>query len=400
MRVIHIVGLACLVGLVLFLGTGQFLQREFAAPAEEVGVPAPVVILMIGDGMGDGLIEAASYYRAGAPDRLALQALPHRGRLTTVNAGGVTDSAAAATAMATGHFTTNQRVGLGAAGQTLENLVEFSRAAGMVTGIVTTATLPHATPAAFTAHCNSRTSGVAIADQQVLAQLHVMLGGGLAYFLPRGKLSRRDDAGLLEPMLAAGYRVVTSKHGLSRAVDNRAERLLGLFALEHIPYVLSNAATPSLAGMSMAAIRTLERHPGGFFLMIEGARIDMAAHSNHLERAIGEVLAFDDAVAAVVRWIGIREDVLLLVTADHDTGGLRLLSTPEAGGYPEVEWRSIHHTDERVAITGLGPGSQWFDGELRDHRWVHAVSRARIEDAPLVPPRALRPDGALVAGTR
>jgi alkaline phosphatase len=198
-------------------------------------------------------------------------------------------------------------------------------------------------------------------------------------------------------MEAAGYRVVTSKRGLSRAVEARAERLLGLFALEHIPYVITNAATPSLADMSMAAIRTMERHPGGFFLMIEGARIDMAGHMNDLERIVGETLAFDDAVAAVTRWIGGREDVLLLVTADHDTGGLRVHSPTEAGEYPEVEWSSKHHTEQSVVITGLGPGSEWFEGRVRDHRWVHAVSHALIAGEAVTPPAPLQLDGTLVA---
>ena len=98
MRLTHVAGLACLVCLALFFSSGPFVQRDSTAPVAEVAAPSPVVIVMIGDGMGDGLVEAASYYRFGAPGQLVLQNLPRRGRLATVGIDGVPDSAAAATA--------------------------------------------------------------------------------------------------------------------------------------------------------------------------------------------------------------------------------------------------------------------------------------------------------------
>ena len=123
---------------------------------------------------------------------------------------------------------------------------------------------------------------------------------------------------------------------------------------------------------------------------VEGARIDMAAHANNLPRMIGEILAFDEAVQSVVRWASSRSDVVLLVTADHDTGGLSVQGANAPGSYPEVSWRSRKHTDEQVDIFALGPGTEVFAGAVRDHRWVHAAARARIQAVRLRPPPAKR----------
>src|SRR5690606_17222035 len=109
--------------------------------------------------------------------------------------------------------------------------------------------------------------------------------------------------------------------------------LLGLFAPEHLDYVRDRSprsSQPTLAKMSRAALRVLERNTNGFFLMIEGARIDMASHQNDIDRAIAETLAFDEAVAAVVDWIGPRQNVVLVVTADHECGGLQVIGASGA----------------------------------------------------------------------
>lgn len=374
---------------------------DAAAPTDATPAAGPpIVILMIGDGMGLGQLEAASRFAHGAPGQLALDALPVRGRLTTASLSGITDSAAAATTMATGARTWNGVVGLDRDLAPVETLVELARRRGLGAGVVTTASLPHATPAAFTAHQVSRHGYLEVADEQALVvQPDVLLGGGQMFYLPAGHGSVRTDGGLLAPLEADGYVVVQTAGELAAVAPGAAVRVAGVFAPEHLDYVVDRPAEstqPTLTAMSLAALELLDARGTGFFLMIEGARIDMASHGNLLEEAIGETLAFDEAVAAVAAWASGRPEVTLLVTADHECGGLAVVAPQPAGTLPGVTWRWGQHTNTQVAIFGLGPGAEIFAGEVRDHTWVHAAAVARLTGQPLAPPPpALVPDGRL-----
>lgn len=360
----------------------------------------PIVILMIGDGMGRGQIEAASAFAHGSSDALAMQRLPHRGELTTGGPSGITDSAASATAMATGVYTYNGRVALDRERRPLETLVELARSRGMGSGIVSTASIPHATPAAFSAHNVTRHDYVGIAaDQARTVQPDVMLGGGARFFMPSGPGSARRDEGLFEALEAARYAIVHDRDQLAAATATRVERLFGAFAPEHMTYVRERSPEtrePTLSEMTLAALRVLDARPEGFFLMVEGARIDMASHGNDLANTVAETIAFDETVTAVIEWAAGRDDVTLIVTADHECGGLEVVTQRPAGELPAVRWRWGNHTNARVDVFASGPGTEVFDGALRDHRWVHAVARARIVGEALSPPpRVLVPDGHL-----
>lgn len=360
--------------------------------------PAPaVVILMIGDGMGKTHLELASTYATGGANGLAIQALPHRGEIASASLSGVTDSAAAATAMAAGVMTLNGRIGVDREGAPVETLVETALALGLPAGLVTTAALPHATPGAFSAHRLSRQQYVDIADDQALVvRPTVMLGGGASFALPAGPGSVRDDGGLLAPLEDAGYTVLLDGAALT-APGTAPHKLAGYFAPEHLDYVADDPGDgqPSLVQMTEAALAALDGGEG-FFLMVEGARIDMASHGNDLARMVGEMLAFDDAVAAVMSWAAGRPEVTVLVTADHETGGLEVVEPAGVGELPEVTWSTKVHTNSRVDVYGDGPGSEVFDGAVLDHRWVHAVAKSLLTAAPLQPPEAvLVPDGRL-----
>jgi hypothetical protein len=148
-------------------------------PDARPGGPAPAMILLIGDGMGPGQIDAASRYRHGAPGQLYMETLPVHSQLRSSSPNGITDSAAAATVMATGVYTWNYTLAIDRDGQRLETLVERAHARGLSAGVVTTTEITHATPAGFTAHVDSRASTMAIADQQAReSQPEIMLGGG------------------------------------------------------------------------------------------------------------------------------------------------------------------------------------------------------------------------------
>ncbi len=363
-------------------------------------VAPPALIIMIGDGMGMGQLAAASLYRHGVIGNLAMERLPHRGTMRTGGPSGITDSAAAATVMATGVYTYNGAVGVDRRGAPVETLLERADARGWATGVVTTTPLPHATPASFTAHINSRGHLAQIADQMVrVTHPDVMLGGGLRYFMPRGPGSARADDGLFGELLLAGYPLLFGKGDLEAAVAAGSPRLFGAFAAEDLAYHKNrtpDTTEPSLLEMAQAAVTTLDRDPHGFFLMIEGGRIDHAGHANHLIDSVQDTLQFDDTVAMVAAWARARGNVTLLVTADHECGGLEIVTPGPAGEYPEVRWRWGNHTNARVAVFGEGPYTERVDGAVLDHRWIHAIGKAALDRGVTYEPgREPVPDGEL-----
>ena len=377
--------------------------RSPRLPAEsDAAPPVPgkrVVILMIGDGMGKGQLAAASYYQTGTADGLFLQSLPVHGEITSGSPSGITDSAASATAMACGVVTYNGRLCIDRGGVPGESVIATARAQGWRSGVVSTSYLPHATPAAFTAHNLSRGNLLEIADEQLLVgPVEVMLGGGARYYLPAGDDSSRDDDGLLIGLAGAGYTIVTTAAELA-GVTAETEQLFGIFANSHMSYVedlAEDSSEPSLADMTMRAIELLDRDERGFFLMVEGAHIDRAAHANNATSVIAEVLAFDDAVARVADWASDRDEVTIIVTADHETGGMQVVEGAPAGEYPETSFSTGGHTNDRVDVFASGPESGSFADAIRDHRWIHQLIRARIAGGALVAPaRVAVADGDL-----
>ena len=353
-----------------------------AGPADsgeiDPGEAPPRIILLIGDGMGPVHQELTSRMVHGAPGALVMEQLPVRGQILTASPSGITDSAASATAMATGQLTYNGRIAVDRDGVELETAVELARGAGLATGVVTTSTLTHATPAAFTAHELSRNDVAAIAADQVREVApEVMLGGGRAHF----------DEGLIDELTAAGYAIAGSAAELEGIDTARTGRLFGAFSSGHLPYVRARGdEIPDLPAMATTALEILERDPDGFFLMIEGARIDHASHANRLADALAETAELDQTVAAVLGWAAGLDNVTIIVTADHETGGLDVVSHGELGELPEVRWRWGQHTNRRVHVHALGPATELFDGALVDHRAIYQVVRAAITGEPAALP--------------
>jgi len=356
------------------------------------------VILMIGDGMGLEQVKAASLYATGKPGGLAFEPY-YRGEVTTHSAnsdqtgGHVTDSAAAATAIATGHKTTNGRLCVTPDGRQLTTVLECLARRGKWTGLVTTVPITHATPAGFAAHNNSRDNYEAIAaDYFERSRPNILFG---AYWA--------DGKGVTEAKaLAAGYAVVRTRDELAdflrRPADPGADspHLSGQFAAGQLPNEFDDAnrqgeptvtydTAPHLAEMTSAALEILARGPDGFFLMVEGGTIDWACHANHLESTVGETLAFARAFQAVLDWAKGRQDTLVLVTADHETGGLRVVQPKAAGEYPDVFWASKGHSGANVPLYALGPGAERLDG-IVDNTDLFSVMAG--EDPPAPQPRS------------
>ncbi len=349
------------------------------------------VILFIGDGMGPEQVRAGGMYLNGEPGTLFFESFPHRSEVTTASADNkVTDSAAAATAMATGRKVANGVLSLAKPGDgsPLETILERAAAQGKRTGLVTTTHVTHATPAGFGAHQSSRDMYDEIAwDYITRSKPQVLLGGG-GYGLCKAAA------------IFAGYPVVTTRKELLEIDPESLDRLWGLFGHSHLPYELDGLGTaPHLSEMTRVALAILDDDPDGFFLMVEGGRIDHACHSNDIARAVREVVEFAKAVEVAYEWAKDRDDTLILVTADHETGGLKVKKNLGAGKNPEVSWSTKDHTDTNVLLYAWGKGSERIPGII-DNTQIYSIMADffAAEHAPLLPGAAgsglLEPAGA------
>lgn len=318
----------------------------------------PRVILFIGDGVGIAYWSAALI----ASDALAVQRLPVVGLVDTrPSTGGVTDSAAGATAYATGVRTYNGAIGVGPDSQPRQTVLELARERGLATGLVATSSITHATPAAFAAHVPSRAEEFAIATQMAKQNITVLLGGGRKFF--RGT-SRPDSVDLLG-QLRRTYTYLDSPDSLAPVVGRRPRALLGLFAEEGMPPVAGRS--PSLHDLTVSALAVLDRDPDGFFLMVEGSQPDWRGHENaRLAELIGEVTDFDLAIGAALDYQRRRPETLIVVVADHETGGLALQA--DSTGHLIGAYTSTSHTAEMVPLFAGGPGASQFAGILPNHR--------------------------------
>lgn len=326
------------------------------------------VILFIGDGMGPNQERAGSYYLGR---QLSFQAFPVHTILGTANAyGEITDSAAAATAMATGKKVANGVLSLAIPGngQALETILERASAASWGTGLVTTAYLTHATPAAFAAHEANRTYYEAIAYEYLAHSRPDLLlgGGGNGLFVDKAR--------------GAGYAVADTLASL-RASTPADLPLAGLFGDGFLPYEQDGGphtlGYPNLADMTSEALRLLDSLNTGFFLMVESGLIDQAAHTNDAARMVGEVAALDAAVSAALSWAAGRHDVLIVVTADHETGGIAAVTDNGAATVPDITWTTTGHTGACVNLYAYGSGAEAL-ASLSDNTGLHAALEAVV----------------------
>jgi alkaline phosphatase len=279
-------------------------------------------VLLIGDGMGSTYVTAARH-TLPADATLMIDRLPYTAILQTHSASHlVTDSAAAATAMACGQLTSNGVLGedatavlRGSPGARLETVAEWAAARGILVGIVTNTTVTHATPAAWYAHANNRAAEADIAPQLRASRLTFVLGGGARYFPSSADWSP--------------WQVVRDAASLPAGPAAADRHLLGVFADNHLPFedAADRGQAPRLADLAAWALHAMTSSGRPFLLVIEGGRIDFAAHNNLARTAIRETLAFDAVVEQVVGGVD-PAATLVLVAADHETGGFSL------NGYP------------------------------------------------------------------
>ncbi|MBB1271085.1 alkaline phosphatase [Shewanella sp. SR44-3] len=369
------------------------------------------VILMIGDGMGAQQVGLLEEYARRAPNstyksqggKTALSKLGEIGQLGLSlnaphgdNGSLVVDSACSATQLATGKAAGSEMIGLDSDGNIVATILEKAKAKGKATGLVSDTRITHATPAAFAAHQPHRSLEAQIAEELIASNnVDVMLSGGARVFLPADISSNTQAQQSMQDLGAPASVYKKSKrsdernllleakdnHGYTLAFDNKqlsaaqGTKLLGLFAnsgmSDAIAYTAcrkENTCTePSLRDMTLKALDILSKDEDGFFLMIEGGQIDWAGHLNDTGWMLHELLRFDEAVDAVYEWVKNREDTLVIVTADHETGSFGFSysrnNLPEAQSLngdgmqgldyqPNFNFGALSHLDKLYAQSG------------------------------------------------
>ena len=301
------------------------------------------VIYLIADGMSDGILTAAKYYNdiqdgTLGNDKLAMDDIRSGFVKTSWANGPITDSAPAGTALSSAYKTNSGVIGLNTEGTPKATVLEAAELNGLATGIIATSEITHATPAAFSAHVESRQDYNSIMKQQLYKDMEVVLGGGSEFFESTGGGKRSDGKDLTENIKNLGYDYVTTK---SEMEESNSDKLWGLFAERDLAYdfdrtALGNDEEPSLSEMTEKAIEVLEKDEDGFFLMVEGSKIDWAAHANDPSGAIGDILAFDDAVEVALNYAKENQDTIVVVTTDHANSGFTIGNESTTSGYDDL----------------------------------------------------------------
>ena len=434
-------------GVVTAATAGLLVAGAAPALADDDAPQGPKnVILLIGDGMGYMHIDSTSLYENGTANwqvrtDSAGNIVPVPGTpsqvfetwdhvdMTTYADGGSydperawtefgyvndnpTDSAAAGTAMATGHKTYNSGLGVDADGNPVENLSERALRLGKAAGSISSVQFSHATPAAFYAHEESRNSYHAIADDGLRSDMTVIMGAGHPYYSDSNELLDTPDFGYISEesfnklrdgqsdyafvedkadfeALAAGGETPdrvsgiaqvasTLQQGRAIAVDSGADyENPDVVAQESEPYQTPfNEGVPSLETMTKASLNVLDNDEDGFFLHVEGGAIDWTGHANETARNIEETQDFNASVEAVVDWVETNsnwEETLVIVTADHETGYLGgagqdpdwTAMEGSAGATPVVDWYSGNHTNQLIPVFAKGANSAELLGRVR-----------------------------------
>lgn len=347
-----ILGIALMTMMILSLSlqSNDILKAVNSTVLANTSVKTPKYIFyFIGDGMGTSQRQIAEYYLqeiSGDKDKkLVMNTFPHSAINTTHSLNTlITDSAAAGTALATGHKTNNGVISKDVEGNNLKTLIESAEEKGMATGLASTTRITHATPAVFASHNESRGNENDIAVDFLDSGVDYIVGGGVRHFLPMdftdnqtdafgGKIysKRKDDKNVLADFRNEGYTVrygVKGAEEFKNDVLKKGDKYLNLFTASHLPYTIDDDNNdkydvPTLAEITSKGIDLLSKDEDGFFFMIEGGRIDHACHPNDPSGTIMDTLAFDKAVEEAYEFYKKHpQDTLIIVVGDHETGGL------------------------------------------------------------------------------
>ena len=368
MKKLLLISILCLlIGYLISLNQNQLKVEYIAIGSEETksleiasfdaSTKPKNIILIIGDGTGLNQITLSRIAAGGADHRLAIDQMPFFGNSLTHSYGNIyTDSAASATTWAAGIKTNNKFLSITPQGKPVPSIPEILSNKGYISGLVATSSITHATPAAFYAHIDSRYREKEIASQLLESPIQLSLGGGLKFF----NIPEAQESNLL----------ITDMKDLGGDEFFKAKKVLGLFDEDGIN---RSSDKPTQLQMTKAALDFLTLKANlnscnGFFLLSEGSQIDWASHDNDAETMVKEFKDFDETIAMAMDFVTFNKETLLLVTADHETGGLQILSQKD--GMVKVQWGTGSHTSIPVGVYAYGPGAHAFTG-LMDNTDIH-----------------------------
>jgi alkaline phosphatase len=337
----------------------QIIEKERKGP--KVKKPKNI-ILLIADGTGLSQISAIQFYKEGPSN---YERFPVVGLIkTSASDYLITDSAAGATAFASGIKTYNGAIGVGPDTMFVPTIVEQISKNGMSTGVISTSSITHATPAAFFAHTESRRSYEKIAEYLVNSPIDFFAGGGLEYFN-----KREDNQDLLPVLLKNGFVIDT----VSLKTMNTSKQGF-LLADDAMPKMLEGRGD-FLPKATKLAVNQLSKNKNGFFLMVEGSQVDWGGHSNESNYLITELIDFDKTLGVALDFAKRNGETLIIVTADHETGGFTL--APEKGNYNKIEpsFSTGGHSATMVPVFAHGPGAELFGGTYENTEIYHKMMR-------------------------
>ncbi len=325
-------------------------EKDLPNDISKTGKPRNI-IFMIGDGMGTAHIFAALTAKKG---KLEIARCTHYGFCLTQSANNyVTDSSAGATAFSTGKKTNNSMLGISPEGDTLKTIIEIAEEQGVSTGLIATSTIPHATPAGFVAHNESRYNYEEIALDFLNTDVDIIVGGGRRYFE-----NRQDGRNLSDLFRTKGYDVVYSVDELKMS---QANKIVGML-YSGDPPTIEEGRGNMLGISSQKAVELLNANDNGFFLMIEGSQIDWAGHDNNSKYLVNEAVDFDNVVGKVLDFAEQDGETLVVITADHETGGYVLKNGNVSKGKVHGVFALGEHSGVMVPVFAYGPGAESFTG--------------------------------------
>ena len=345
---------------------------------EEVPPKAKNVILLIGDGTGLSQISSAFYFKKTSPNYARFKSI---GLINTSSSReDITDSAAGATAFASGVKTYNGAVGVADDSTEVKTLVEIVSPQHIKTGVISTSSIQHATPASFYAHAINRGLYEDIAADMVVSDIDFFAGGGTKFFN-----KRKDGKNLLEELKAKGFGIDTTALGDFTGIKQYS-KMAYLLAENHLDPVAKGRGD-FLPKATELGIQFLNKDAdnSNFFIMIEGSQIDWGGHANDADYLISELIDFDDAIGKALDFAEKDGNTLVIVTADHETGGFTLSSTlkkTEDGksysDYNEITgtFSTNGHSATLIPVFAYGPGAEAFSGVYENTEIFHKILEA------------------------
>lgn len=324
------------------------------------------VILLIGDGMGLSQVSSSFYFGTETPN---FERFKHIGLIKTSSQSDlITDSAAGATAFSAGVKTYNGAIGVTADTTAVKSVVELTDKLGISTGITSTSSITHATPASFFAHVKSRGMQEEIAGQLPYSSIDFFAGGGKDFFF-----RRKDSINYGNILSEEGFLLDTM--GLKKPTDFSLKYKLGFLLADNGMPKMSEGRGAFLPEATQLGLDYLSQNKKGFFYMIEGSQIDWGGHANDSNYIIQEVLDFDVVIGKVLDFAEKDGNTLVIVTADHETGGYTLASTN--GNYNEItgSFSTKGHSATLIPVFAYGPGSENFAGIYENNDIFHKIMK-------------------------